>query len=173
MKELNLKETFKEAAEVASQVPENMQQAAFIRALDILLGDKTIKKSTAKSSGKKNLTKKITVKSKADPEVEKTLQTISRTKYPMISKFEKVLDRSLQILKISKDDCDIDGLSSTQIATLLTEKFRLRTSRQAVQFALSSATNLVDEQREGRAVRYRIMHPGEEHLNKVISDTKE
>ncbi len=57
----DLKELFKQAAEIASQVPESMHDAAFNRALDMLTGDasgqaevppSTKRRSTGTASGK-------------------------------------------------------------------------------------------------------------------------
>jgi hypothetical protein len=173
MKELNLKEIFKQAAEAAKQVPENMQEIAFRRALDILLGEETATKPKAKPTRKKSATKKNAVKSRIDYGLEEMLKAIDRTKYPMISKFEKVSDRALLILKIAKDDCEIDGLTPPQIASILTEKFRIRTTRQAVQQALIRATDLVDMHQEGRSNKFRIMSPGEEYLDNLTAEIKE
>ncbi len=48
----DLKEVFKEAAEIAKQVPESMQEAAFNRALDLLTTDSRTKVSSRKTNRK-------------------------------------------------------------------------------------------------------------------------
>jgi hypothetical protein len=45
----DLKELFKQAAEIAKQVPENMQEAAFNRALDLLTNERSEKRPTRRN----------------------------------------------------------------------------------------------------------------------------
>ena len=69
------------------------------------------------------------------------------------------------MLRIVHDKFSIDGLGPTEIAKILTEKFRLRSTRQAVQKALDGARDYVDRvTKKGRTV-YRIMHTGEQYLD--------
>ena len=42
----DLKEIFKQAADIAQQVPENMQEAAFNRALNVLLGETEVEQAS-------------------------------------------------------------------------------------------------------------------------------
>lgn len=172
MKKDNLKEIFKKAAAIASEVPENMQSAAFSHALKILLGEVPEVKTEAKTKGKKGVRAKKRLEKKEDASVELILQKLDRTKYPIVNDLSNVLDRSLFVLKIAKDEFDIDGLTPPQIAKILTDIFRLPTSRQAVYNRLSKAVKLVDSKPAGKADIYRIMQPGEEYLSKVIANVK-
>jgi hypothetical protein len=70
------------------------------------------------------------------------------------------------VLRVAKRDFDIDGLTAPEIAKVLTEKFRQRTSRQAVAQALGAAHTMVDTRTRGRTTVYRIMQEGEDHLDR-------
>lgn len=159
----DLKELFRQAAEIAQQVPERMQEAAFNRALDVLLGEGRASggaavrpKRDADAPGVQRLGGQASVK--------ELLKLADSTRYPDVVRAGKVLDRSLLVLQLALHDHAIDGLTPTDIARVLTEKFRLATSRQAVGMALKDAANLVDRAAEGNGYRYRIMDPGEEYL---------
>ncbi len=174
------KELFKKAAEIASVVPEPMQDAAFQRALDMLQeGDGRSEAPTKRSgSGKRASTerkRRESGKTNGRSTIEVLVEGIDRTAHSEVGEAPKVLERALHILKISKDEFDIDGLSANEIATVLTEKFRLRTTRQRVNQVLDDASGLVDRvSRPGRqGAQYRIMDPGEKHLaNPPTQDEK-
>ena len=163
-----LKEIFKEAAEIVSKVPENMQPVAFSRAIDILLGEEPDTKTPIKKRRKKAPSSKKTKEKIEDTSVQRILDELDRTKHPIVNDLSDVLDRSLLVLKIAKDEFDIDGFTPPQIAKILTEIFRLPTSRQAVYNRLSKAVKLVDSKSVGKANIYRIMQPGEKYLAKII-----
>lgn len=168
MKKEDLKDIFKKASKIASVVPEIMQPAAFNRAVELLLGQppsgEGIKEGGRQTKGRVSKS----TRQEKDDIVKNIINKLNRTKYANITKFKKVLDRSLLVLKISQDEFNMGELTPPQIAKILTKKFRLKTSRQAVHMALESAGNLVDRTPLGKAYKYSIMHPGEEHLNKII-----
>ena len=168
MAKKNLKDSFKQAAEIAKDVPETMHAVAFNRALDALLKEDTKGAVRADKNGK---TRRVTTTPKTNDssgdEITTMLQQLDRTAHPEIPKAQRVLDRSLHLLRIAKDVLEIDGLSSTQIAKVLTKKFRLKTTHQAVRQALDKAGDKADRVSAGNgATRYRIMAPGEEYLDK-------
>ena len=165
-----LKEIFKEAAEIVSKVPGNMQPVAFSRAIDILLGEAPDIKTSIKIKGKKDPASRKVVGRKKDELVEQLLKDIDSTKYPIINKLDKVLERSLLVIKIANDEFKVDGLNAPQVATVLTNKFRLKTTRQAVAMVLKDAGNYVNRVPDGKAFKYKIMRPGEEYLTKIIED---
>ena len=161
------KDLFKRAAEIASVVPESMQDAAFRRALDRLEGEKTPPKREAKRDRTKPRRRGGGDSKPGDADSAAiVLSQINRTEHPEVSKADKALERSLHVLKIARDEFQVDGLTAPQIAEVLTEKFRLRTTRQRVSQVLDGASTLVDRVAgSGRAAaRYRIMAPGEKHL---------
>jgi hypothetical protein len=90
---------------------------------------------------------------------------MSRDLAPGVDIETSVLGRSLALLQAASEHAGVDGLSGPQIAKVLTEKFRHRTTRQAVGQALDSAGNKIDRHRSGSsAAVYRIMRAGEEWL---------
>lgn len=173
MSDSSLDEIFKKASEIAKNVPEKLQEIAFNRALDELLktdGGK-IKGKTFSKGNKKKI--------ENDPQIQDVnylLKELDRTKYPKVYDATDVLARSLWILFISQNEFELDGLGPTDISKILTEKFRIKTSRQAVTYALDAAGNKVDRVSvSGKKPYYRIMQPGEDfiHSNEPnISSTK-
>ncbi|MFN8150390.1 MAG: hypothetical protein U0R24_04590 [Solirubrobacterales bacterium] len=173
------KELFKKAAEIASVVPEPMQDAAFQRALDMLQESDGRPQTPSKpsGSGKRARTQRQPAKDSTttgQSTVEVLVEGIDRTAHSEVSEAPKVLERALHILKIGKDEFEIDGMSANEIATVLTEKFRLRTTRQRVNQVLDEASGLVDRvPRPGRqGAQYRIMHPGEKYLANPSEEDK-
>jgi len=173
MKNEKLKEVFKKAAEIAKVVPEVMQPIAFNRAVELLLGES--KSDQAKQAIRVSKKPKGVSRPVKDESVKEIVDKLDRTKYPYITGFTKVLERSLGVLKIAQDEFGVDGLIAPQIAKILKNKFRLGVSRQAIYEALEDASTLVDRSPSGvgKAHKYTIMHPGEEHLKKAIEKLKE
>jgi hypothetical protein len=160
-----LKDAFRRAAEIAAVVPESMQEAAFHRALDqILAGQESTADSAAGHSRRGPSTSTARETSPGDP-AKRLIEGINRTAHPEITSATKVLDRALAVVRLASRDFDIDGLSAPEIAKVLTEKFRQRTSRQAVTQALGSAHAMVDTGTRGRVTIYRIMQSGEDYLD--------
>lgn len=158
----DLKKLFQQAAEIAKAVPKELREAAFNRALDALSSSPSGKTpSSATGSAKTSNPAKV----KSDNDHSATLlQNLDRTRHPEVSTAPRVLERALFILRAARDDHSIDGLSAPQIATLLTEKFRLRATHQAVRQALDAAGDKVNRNLSGRTVIYRIMDPGDKYL---------
>lgn len=170
----DMKEIFRQAAEIAQQVPESMQVAAFNRALDLLTGA-TNPVERPKNAGTPVLPAPVERSKVKDTRTEKSpvevlMSAIDTTQHPAIASTGKVLDRSLMVLQIALRNHNVDGLTPPEIAEILTNKFRLNTSRQAVSMAISSATNLVNRVPRGTGYEYRIMGPGEEYLAHIGSD---
>lgn len=169
----DLKELFKQASEIASQVPVSMQEAAFNRALDMLtLGSTEKIVPTSSSTQQKTPASKPMGKARSSgaETIEELLVNIDSTQHPGIAAAPLVLDRALMILQIARTEHSVDGLTPPQIAKILTEKFRLNTSNAAVSMALGKATNLVNRITEGQGYKYRIMSPGEEYLAHFSTD---
>lgn len=162
-----LKAAFKRAAEIAAVVPESMQEAAFHRALDRILGVPVEEAKAPKGSTRRRSPPATTspAEAESDDAAARLIEEINRTAYPEIASASRVLDRALALLRLASRDFKIDGLTAPEIAKVLTEKFRQRTTRQAVTQALSAAHTLVDTGRRGRTTVYRIMQPGEDYLD--------
>jgi hypothetical protein len=162
----DLKDLFKRAAEISKSVPEPLREAAFNRAVDALLGTSSSAKaesSAAPSKASKSPQKQAAkgIENKADH----LLENLNRTAYPQVGSAPRVLERALHLLRIAHDDFGIDGIGGADIARILTEKFRLRTTRQAVGQALDVAKDYVDRSTSSGRTVYRIMHAGEQYLD--------
>ena len=167
----DLKDLFRQAAEIAQQVPESMQEAAFNRALDLLTGVERGNTSNTKSTpSKERSAQDLDAKPQGrgeDTPVVTLLTNIDSTRHPGVASAPNVLDRSLMVLQIALTDHEVDGLSPQDIAAILTDKFRVNTSEPAVRMSLSRATTLVNRIPRGRGYVYRIMEPGQKHLANV------
>jgi hypothetical protein len=158
-----LKELFSQAAEIAESVPKDLREAAFNRALDALLGSQ--KTNIASRSGRTEI-----ARAKQDvvdeDHVSVLLSELDRTQYPEITSAPRVLERALFLLRAVRDNHSVDGLGASQIAKIITDKFRMRTSRQAVTQALDAAGDKVDKKIRGNKTTYHLMEPGYEYLEK-------
>lgn len=170
----DMKEVFRQAAEIAQQVPESMQVAAFNRALDLLIGTAdAVEQSLQPDPGaarRKHKTRQAKTKTKLESPVATLMSVIDTTQHPAVAAATKVLDRALMVLQIALRNHEIDGLTPPEIAQLLTDKFRLNTSRQAVSMAIGSATTLINRVPRGSGYEYRIMGPGEDYLAHLGSE---
>ena len=166
MPDKKTKDLFKRAAEIASIVPEAMQGEAFNRALEELRGEADRSRGTG---GPSHARKKAKRKAKGEDEatdlVAVLMEGLSSTDHPGITAKVSVLNRALGLLRAAREKCDIDGLSSTDLATVLTDKFRAKTSYQAVNEAFKNHADLVDRVKRDGGYVYRIMGPGEEYLD--------
>lgn len=170
----DLKELFKQASEIAQQVPPNMQEAAFNRAVDLLTGgsggnaggakNRSDVPRTDESSRSPTKSRKVSPPVMADNQLDALLQTVDSTQHPGIASATKHLDRALMVLKIALDEQSIDGLSPGDIARILREKFRTSATDQAVGMALARAATLVDRVKGSDGYIYRIMAPGIAYL---------
>lgn len=171
----DLKELFKQAAEIAQQVPESMQEAAFNKAVDLLTGaaevqvpPPTDRKKAKRPAGASSDATVVDTES-----AQSLLEQIDSTQHPGVRSSAKVLDRALMVLQIALAEHEVDGLGPTEIARVLTDKFRLNTTDAAVRMALGKATNLVNRVPRGKGYIYRIMGPGEEYLAHLGEGSRE
>ncbi len=161
----DLKKLFKEASEIAKQVPESMHEAAFNRAIDLLTG---VEHPSLKAKGnppkqKEKRFAKTTAETVNQP-AEDLISAIDSTQHPEVTSTHKILDLSLMVLEIAHTDHSIDGLTPRAIAKILTDKFRINAKSNAVNMALGRATTLVNRIPDGSGFLYKIMAPGVEHL---------
>jgi hypothetical protein len=163
MDDKKLQETFKRAAEIASVVPESMHEAAFNRALDALMG--TTAPATPPDAPRGG---KAAPRGRAEPTITDdpvaALLALDRSKAPEVDAAQGGMGKALALLLVAGRELDIDGLTSQQMATVLTDKFRHRVTRQALNEAMDKAGNRIDRITGGRATRYRIMRAGEDWL---------
>jgi hypothetical protein len=167
----DLQELFKRAAEVAKVVPESMQEAAFHRALDALTGGSAEERCSARTAPNPVRGGKAAPESTTTNPVEQ-LTALDRSRAPEVDSNDGSLGKGLALLLIARRELGIDGLTPQQMATVLTDKFRWRVTRQAISQAMDAAGNRVDHNRSGRATVYRIMDAGERWLEQP-SDERE
>lgn len=165
----DIEERFARAALIASKLPTNLQEAAFLRALDEL-GEKadpsahgTRRPGTTSRTPRKAI-HVTAVKEGIEVDPVRLFGEMHGDAAPEINGVSGSLAHSLALLLVAKREFDIDGLTSPQIAAILTDKFRHRYSRQAITQALDRAGRLVDRRTGGRAVTYRLMRAGEDWL---------
>lgn len=165
----DMEELFREAAKIAAVVPEAMQEAAFHRALDMLTnGDPTETQHTARRAPKQ---RSSAGPHAGTPELDRVSRVIavSRDAAPEVDQETSVQGRSIALLVAASREADVDGLTAPEIAKILTEKFRHRTTRQAVQQAMDNSGNMVDRQKHANsAAVYRVMKAGEDWLAKPV-----
>lgn len=156
----------KEAAAVAKQAPDHLQEAAFNKVFEALMASHDAVGSGAPKSGSLGNRKAIKEQKPAEHHAgSSALEHLDRTKYPDIQHNDLALNNSLRLLKGARTDLDIDGLSAAAIAHVLVDKFRCKVTRQAVSMALNGAGRYVNRHNEGGLVIFRIMAPGEEYLD--------
>jgi hypothetical protein len=157
----------KQAAEAAKLAPKHLQEAAFNKAFDALVGGSTRQADIPQPPRKQRGSR--TKKESPDPkenDVGNSLEGLDRTAHTDINHNDSALNNSLRLILAVKQDMDIDGLTATQIAKVLVDKFRCRITQQAVSMALNRAGRYVNRHKEGNLVIFRIMAPGEEYLAK-------
>jgi hypothetical protein len=163
-----LEEAMQRAAQIAKAVPDNLQEAAFNRALDALLGGEQTKEHREQKATHTKPKNGKRVATNLDSDRGKALGEINRTQYPDVGATKRVADRALKVLQLALDDLGIDGLSASEIADVLSLRFRLPVKKNAVHMALTRETETVDfsTNAEG-AIIFRIMEPGESYLERL------
>jgi hypothetical protein len=170
--EIEIRDRYRKAGDIVKDLPEAVQAVAFQRVLDELGGTQRALSHSGPQHSKNVRAKKAgaAVSGKPLDRAETLEQNLDRTKYPQIKSSLSTLDRSLYLLKAAKDELDIDGLTPGEIATVLTNKFRVRTPDSTVRMALGDSP-FVDKRREGRGYLYRIMDTGEDRLSAMDGES--
>jgi hypothetical protein len=161
----DLEKAFLEAAEIAKKLPKNLQEAGFNRAIEQLLG----KESPASGRRQSREAGQARRGEKAgDRDISELVEAIDRTAYPDVGATTRVGDRALKVLQLAHQDHGVDGLTASEIATILSRKFRLPTKANSVLKALDRETDTVDVRSGAGASRvFHIMAPGEAYLAKL------
>jgi len=167
MSRADWKGLFKEAAEIAGSVPETMHEAAFTRALDLLLQERGLIPLAVRQE-KPEPQSRAGLELKEQDRIATLMESLNRTKYPAVMGASKVLDRALLVVAAAREH-GVDGLTPHEIASILTDKFRVTTRDSAVRMALGKAGDKADRTRSGSAFVYRLMAPGEAYLQSLGS----
>jgi hypothetical protein len=172
----DVRKAIEEAAAIAEALPKDLREAGFNRALDALLGGASptearrgsgeSPRSPSRGSSESSRRRPSGAAPSRPNNAETLVQGINRTNHPEIKASSPVLDRALSVLRIAQEEFEIDGLTASEIAKVLTDKFRVRTTRQRVNQVLDEAGAMVDRiPGSGRVgARYRLMRTGEEFL---------
>lgn len=163
MAELSQEQAFLAAAEIAGKVPKHLQEIAFNRALDHLFGSN---RGGPDALEQRAAGRKPRATSTA---VTELVSMVERTKYPDVGATSRVADRALKVLQLANDDLGVDGLTASEISEILTKRFRLPVTQNAVNIALERETTTVDVRVVAGVKRFHIMAPGEEYLKKLRS----
>lgn len=164
-----LKKLFKEAAEIAAEVPEPLREAAFQRALDALMP-----KPSQQTLGVPHLQRRAPaalgapITAQRSSAVTTLLESLNRTELAALVSGRKVLDRALLVLRAAQNH-GIEALSATDISQVLTQKFREPTTPNAVRMALDRNSEYTDRRPEGSGFIYSLMAPGERYLDGVAT----
>ncbi len=170
-----LERVFAKAAEIAKAVPESMQDAAFNRALDALLGAQSQvtpripRRVRNRPTGRRS---DSGAKGTPSENVSKLLSTMNRTDHPLINAGQTARENALRLLQAAQKH-DVDWLTPGQISQILREKFRVPASEAAVRMGLGGATRLVDRKPDGSAYAYSLMQPGEDYLAERDKEPKQ
>lgn len=156
-----LKALFKQASEIAEQVPESMQHAAFNRALDLLTQTPSITNTNPLVHPESLDTQK---NNDDAPQPIDIITAIDPARHPDITTSGKTLDRSLMVLEIAYKEYGVDGLTPGQIAEILTMRFNINTKSTTICNALDLAPSLARRISDGTRFIYKIMLAGEDHL---------
>jgi len=158
-----IEKAFEAAAAIAKKVPENLQETAFNRALDHILGVRPTEQPRPVVGSRR-------MGSRDQPnETADWIDAIDRTRYPDIGDTSRVADQSLKVLHLAQAEHGVDGLTSSQIARILTNKFRLRVTPNAVAMALQRESGTVNSRQTSAGVVFQLMAPGERYLNELRS----
>ncbi|PIN93946.1 hypothetical protein COU54_00935 [Candidatus Pacearchaeota archaeon CG10_big_fil_rev_8_21_14_0_10_31_24] len=169
-------ETAKKAVE-GLNLDESMKMKAFEKVLDDLLG-KNKSESTSVIATHNKKRKTIANKTIKNNEKEEQLEILNKLKaedFARIHNLKKSLDWSLYILQVLRDKYSVDGLIPSEIAAILSEKFRIKTNQFVIGMALMNAKEYVDRHktttRGGMAYKYRIMKKGEDYIKQKIEES--
>jgi hypothetical protein len=164
---------FKQAAEIAEQMPEVLRPAAFQRALDALLGPQAVPVAPAatpvsqKSAPSPRVVKQpLSEREGHSAAVTKLLEVLDRTELSALLRGRKVLDRALLLLRAAQRH-DLDALTAADIAHVLAKKFREPASTNAVGMALNRSPAYTDRRPQGGTYLYALMAPGEQYLESL------
>jgi hypothetical protein len=160
-----LEEVFLEAAEIAKKLPKNLQETGFNKAVEQLLGKQRPELDAHHPRGAGRAKR---ADRGGDRDVSKLVEAIDRTAYPDIGATARLGDRALKILQLAHQEYDVDGLTASEIATILSRKFRLPTKANSVLKALDRETDTVDiRSGAGASKVFHIMAPGEAYIARL------
>jgi hypothetical protein len=142
MADARLKALFKRAAEIADQVPEDFQEAAFHRALDVLIGNDTTREAQSYAE--------------FIDEAAEEAKSAGLTK----AAAKLILDKSFDVLNLATGVLGVEALTADQVANVLNDGYGMVVDNEMVSRTLNNADGLVSRVRHGGDTLYRIIQPG-------------
>lgn len=175
----NIKEDLEKAKSAIedAKLPKELEKIAFSKIMDKILEEAPSKKKRKpiKTHSYKNGKRKKSEneeKNKLEQEKQDIIDSLSRSKYPLIYKLESALDLSLFVLKIVEEEKEIRGLTTGQIFAVLKDTFKIVKSHAAIGMALMEANIYTDRTKVNLGgtftYKYELMQKGEDYINSVI-----
>jgi hypothetical protein len=160
-----LKEQFEQASKIASVVPEAMQPEAFNRALEALQGNQKV--SPKSKIDQSNPRSSRTNDRQSDDD---WWQQIDASQYHAVFDAPNTRHRVLEVLKLARDDFNVDYLTPIQISTILLKKFKISMETKHVSARLGEMMRYINRQPDGKGYKYALMHAGDKFLTGEIKD---
>jgi hypothetical protein len=172
MKAVDIAAVFAEAIELSAKVPGELREAAFERAVTLLTDQGAVPSYPRRASVRTDA--RSGAGRATDHDVGLLFNGMDSSAFAEVQSGAQVLDRALWILRIGREHLGLDtGISADDVSRVLTDKFRIKTSRDAVRKAFDRAPTLVDRvQVEGAAARYRIMAAGDRYLAEPAEESR-
>lgn len=175
------REKLEEIQKTVAELEEPLKSKAIDKLLEIAFNPYGSNKiNNKRKMPKAPRTKKIQSKRKEtvkEDEIidKKMIESINRTEHPEIHKLETNIDKALFVLEIMKNK-NYDGLNPSQIRTILSEVFRIKSNLAAISMALINDKHYTEKEsvpyRGSRANKYRIMKSGENYISNRIKEIK-
>lgn len=169
----DIEKAFLDAAEIAKKLPKNLQEAGFNRALEQLIGKQPSSNAGGRRTGAAHRPRghKENIDENERGNILDLINEVDRTSYPDVGSTRRVADRALKVLLLMYQGHGVDGLTASEIATILSRKFRLPTKANSVSKALERETETVDVRSGAGPSRvFHIMAAGETYLRKLQSE---
>lgn len=151
MADQNLKRMFKEAAEIAAGVPEELREVAFDRALDALMGGKPRPKEGTPARKKTGKREEPAEDAEAAPGAFSRLMEMTNT--------EAILQKSLDVLNVATGAVGKKEMTAKELAETLDGSFGLVADSAVVSQVLDGAEHVVRGIRRGGKTFYRLVQP--------------
>jgi len=165
------------AATVAKDAP-GFESLAFQRVLDHLLtSEDADTRSDRKLRSAKSPTRRMSGPGTDSNRIVPILQTTAETISEAMAWLEPLDQRSklYGVLRITRDQFNIDGLTIPEFRSVANGKFRLGIPDGTLRGALSRApqSEVGREENEDGETRYRLMRPGDEALDAAIAKARQ
>lgn len=161
-----VKEAMEKALNLAKDIPEPYNEVAFKIIFERLIDE--YNPVSEKITNKKKVMAKPSRRKETD--INEILHSDFDWPSTNIPKL-KPIGQNLYVLKIAKEDFGRDELTPREIQVILSQKFRLTKSANAISMSLMTAVGkYVDRVQMGKEFAYRITNKGKEYLSELIKE---